>query len=110
MDMKLYTFSEALEKVKKKEIPMLIRAKYMKADFQNRCVLLYRTERYVKLGGSCIYGSPDILWQTVLKDNGNRESSCAKISSDDILAEDYIDTSEWTLFDCEDQYQNYINS
>lgn len=107
---KLYTFSEALEKVKKKEMSMLIRAKYMKADFQNRCILLYQTEKYVKLGSSCVSGKPDVLWQTILKDDGSRTSSYAKIDSDDILAEDYIDTSEWTICDYKNQYQNYTGN
>lgn len=48
MDIKLYSFSESLDKLKKKEIPMLVRAKYMKADFQNGCILLYNTEKYVR--------------------------------------------------------------
>ena len=108
MDIKLYTFDEALKKLKDKEISMLIRAKYMKADFQNRCILLYRTERYVSLGGSCVSGSPDVLWQTTLKKDGGRESTYAKIESDDILADDYIDTSQWTLFEYQKQYDEEI--
>lgn len=108
MDIKLYKFSEALEKVKKKEMSMLIRAKYMKADFQNKCILLYQTERYVKLGGSCVSGNSDILWQTILKEDGSRKSSYAKIESDDILAEDYVDTSDWTLIEDKNQYEEAI--
>lgn len=108
MDIKLYTFSEALEKLKNKEIPMLIRAKYMKADFQNRCILLYKTERYVFLGNSCISGSPDILWQTILKENCSRTSSYAEIESEDILADDYIDTSTWTLCDYVEDYKKAL--
>lgn len=42
MDIKLYSFSKALEKLKNKEISMLIRAKYMKADFQNNCIFALR--------------------------------------------------------------------
>lgn len=110
MDIKLYTFSEALEKLKKKEMPMLIRAKYMKADFQNKCILLYQTERYIKLSGSCVSGNPNVLWQTILQKDGCRQSSYAKMESDDILAEDYIDTSDWTLFDYEEQYDEFIKT
>jgi hypothetical protein len=106
MDIKLYSFNEALERLKKNEISMLIRAKHMKADFQNKCILLYSTERYISLGSSCISGKPDILWQTILDNEGNRESKLAYIESDDILAEDYIDTSQWTLCDTREKYDN----
>lgn len=108
MDIKLYTFSEALEKVKKKEMPMLIRAKYMKADFINKCILLYQTEKYVSFGGSFVSGNPDVLRQTILNKNGSRTSSYAEIESEDILAEDYIDTSDWTLFNYIDDYEEGI--
>jgi hypothetical protein len=106
MEIKLYTFSEALEKLKNKEIPMLIRAKYMKADFQNRCILLYKTEKYVGFHYSFTSGSPDILWQTVQNDEGGRTGSYASIDSEDILAEDYVDTSTWTLYDYPKEYEN----
>ena len=108
MDIKLYTFGEALEKLKNKEIPMLVRAKYMKADFQNRCILLYLTDRYVYLGGSCVSGSPDILWQTVRNNEGGRTSSYARIDSEDILADDYIDTSTWILCDYKQDYEKAL--
>lgn len=62
MNIKLCSFSEVLEKVKKKEIPVLIRTKYMEADFQNKCILLYRTEKYVELRGSCVSSNPDVFW------------------------------------------------
>lgn len=106
MEIKLYTFSEALEKLKNKEIPMLIRAKYMKADFQNRCILLYKTEKYVCFHYSFTSGSPDILWQTVQNDEGGCTGSYARIDSEDILADDYVDTSTWTLCDYPKEYEN----
>lgn len=106
MEIKLYTFSEALEKLKNKEIPMLIRAKYMKADFQNRCILLYKTEKYVGFHCSFISGNPDILWQTVQNDECRRTGSYARIDSEDILADDYVDTSTWTLCDYPKEYEN----
>lgn len=109
MEIKLYTFSEALEKLKSKEIPMMVRAKYMKADFLNRCILLYNTERYISLGSSCISGSPDILWQTILKEDGSRTCSYARIDSDDILADDYINTSTWTLCEYKQDYEKVLN-
>lgn len=108
MEIKLYSFSEALEKLKNKEMSMLIRAKYMKADFLNKCILLYYTERYVSLQSSCISGIPDKLYQTTLNKDGTRTSTYAEIKSDDILAEDYIDTSEWKLFDYKDEYDKEI--
>lgn len=104
MEIKLYSFSEALEKLKNKEISMLIRAKYMKADFQNRCILLYGTKRYVSLSSSFVSGCPETLKQTVLHNDGNRTTSYAIIESDDILADDYIDTTQWTLFEYRKQY------
>ena len=106
-NIKLYSFNEALEKLKNKEISKLIRAKYMDADFQNKCILLYRTEKYVELCGSCVAGKPDCLWQTVMKDKSGQTSSYAYIESDDILAEDYIDTTQWTLFETREKYDEY---
>ena len=106
MEIKLYTFSEALEKLKNKEIPMLIRARYMKADFQNRCILLYKTEKYVRLQYSFILGDPDVLWHTVKNDKGSYTSSYARLDSDDILADDYIDTSTWTLCNYPEEYES----
>ena len=108
IDIKLYTFSEALEKLKNKEISMLIRAKYMKADFQNRCILLYNTEKYVGFHYSFTSGSPDILWQTVLNNKGCRTDSYARIDSEDILADDSIDTSTWTLCDYKKDYEKAL--
>ena len=108
MDIKLYTFSEALEKLKNKEIPMLVRAKYMKADFQNRCILLYNKEKYVGFHYSFTFSSPDILWQTVQNNEGGRTSSYAQIDSDDILADDYIDTSTWTLCNYKQDYEKAL--
>lgn len=109
MEIKLYSFGEALEKLKKKEISMLIRARNMEADFQNRCILLYRTKRYISLSESCVSGNPNILWQTILNKDGSRTSSCAKIESSDILAEDYVDTTQWTLFEYEEQYDEEMS-
>ena len=108
MDIKLYTFSEALEKLKNKEIPMLIRAKYMKADFQNRCILLYSTEKYVGFHYSFTSGHPDILWQTIQNNEGGRTGSYARIDSEDILADDYVDTSTWTLCDYKQDYEKAL--
>lgn len=108
MDIKLYSFSEALDKLKKKEIPMLVRAKYMKADFQNNCILLYNTEKYIGFHYNFISGHPDILWQTVLEANGTRTGCLAKIDSEDILADDYIDTSMWILCDYKEDYKKAI--
>lgn len=102
MDIKLYTFSEALEKLKKNEITRLIRAKYMDADFIHKCILLYNTSKYIALG------TQYCLWQTTKNEKGERVSSYAKVDSDDILAEDYIDTSQWTLCNCKDDYNNFI--
>lgn len=109
-NIKLYSFNEALEKLKNKEISKLIRAKYMVADFQNKCILLYRTEKYVELCGSCIDGKPDCLWQTVKSGQTSSYaciSSYAYIGSDDILAEDYIDTTQWTLCETREKYDEY---
>lgn len=108
MDIKLYSFSESLDKLKKKEIPMLVRAKYMKADFQNGCILLYNTEKYVRFYNSFTSGEPDILWQTVLQNDGTRTGCLAKIDSEDILADDYIDTSTWVLCDYKQDYEKVI--
>lgn len=110
MDIKLYSFSEALEKLKNKEISMLIRAKYMKADFQNNCILLYDTEKYVCFHYSFVSGQPDILWQTILEEDGTRTGSYAKIESEDILAYDYIDTSAWTLCNYKQDYEKAIKN
>lgn len=108
MSIKLYSFDEALNKLKNKEMPMLIRAKYMKADFLNKCILLYYTEKYVSLQSSCISGVPNQLRQTVLNEDGTRTSTYAKIESDDILADDYIDSAEWKLFDTKNEYDKEI--
>lgn len=104
MDIKLYSFEEALQKLKNKEMPMLIRAKYMEADFANKCILLYRTDKYVAFSNSCISGVPDVLMQTTIGEDGYRTASYAQIESKDILACDYIDSSEWELFDTKDEY------
>lgn len=108
MDIKLYTFSEALEKLKKREITMLIRAKHMDADFTNKSILLYNTSRYIGLGASCVSGSKDCLYQTVKNEKNERVTSYAKVESDDILAEDYIDTSQWTLYNYKNDYDKFI--
>lgn len=108
MELKLYSFDEALKKLKNNEMPMLIRAKYLEADFINKCILLYSTKRYVSLGSSCVSGVPNTLRQTVLNEDLSRTTQYAKIESDDILAEDYIDTSEWKLFEYKDEYDKEI--
>ena len=111
MEIKMYSFDEALKKLKAKEISMLIRAKYMKADFQKHCILLYQTDRYVYLDKSCCSGSPDMLWQTFLDRKSDvRTSSYAQIESDDILAEDYIDTNQWVLIKNQKQYDEEIKN
>lgn len=103
MEIRLYTFSEALEKLKNGEISKLIRAKYMEADFINKYILLYYTKKYISLSNNVVDGKAKILTQTVL-DNGVQTTSYAKIESDDILAEDYIDTSDWTLIESKKDY------
>lgn len=109
MEIKLYSFSEALEKLKNKEITVLIRAKDMEADYQNRCILLYHSKRYITLHPSFTSGKPDILWQVVKNGNG-ATGSYAYIESKDILADDYIDTSTWTLCETSKDYQNAKNN
>lgn len=110
MDIKLYSFGEALEKLKKKEINLLVRAKHMDADFINKCILLHNTSRYISLGKSMVSGSQQCLWQTVKKENGERVASYAKVDSDDILAEDYIDTNQWTLCYYKEEYDKFIQN
>lgn len=106
MEITLYSFSEALEKLKKKEISALIRAKDMEADFINRCILLYETKKFVKLKPNWSSGKPDALYLSELKEKDNcLTTSLAYIKSDDILACDYIDTNEWTLFDSKKKYE-----
>ena len=46
---------------------MLVRAKYMKADFQNGCILLYNTEKYVRFHYSFTSGEPDICGKQYCK-------------------------------------------
>ena len=104
MEIKLYSFEEALQKLKNKEMPLLIRAKHMEADFENKCVLLYRTERYFGISNSQISGVPDILVQTTIGADHYRTTSSAKLESGDVFACDYIDTSEWEMIDTKDEY------
>ena len=110
MEIKLMSFSEAIDKLKKNELTILVRAKYMEADFTNRCILLYNTSKYITLGNSCASGSPCCLWQTIKKENGERSSSYAKVDSDDILAEDYLDTSQWNICYYKDDYDKFIQN
>ena len=106
MEITLYSFSEALEKLKKKEISALIRAKDMEADFINRCILLYNTKKFVKLKPNWSSGKPDALYLSEIKEKESvLTTSLAYIKSDDILACDYIDTNEWTLFDSQKKYE-----
>ena len=46
--------------------------------------------------------------QTILEKDGTRTGSYAKIESEDILADDYIDTSVWTLCNYKQDYEKAI--
>lgn len=108
MDIKLLSFSEALELLKAEEIDLLLRAKHMEADFSKRCILLYLTDKYVTYGASCVKDRPDILWQSI-RENGKTVSSAACIETEDLLAEDYIDPRQWTVCKTEEEYKSVVN-
>lgn len=94
----LYTFGEAIEKIKSGEIKTLIRAKWLEADYLRRVIKMWCTE-HISLESSCMSGCENCLRHWVRDNDGKMTGSYAIIRSDDILAEDYIDTNQWVLCD-----------
>lgn len=92
----LYSFGEAIEKVKSREMKTLIRAKWLEADYFQRVIKMWCTE-HILLESSCISGRENYLRHWSRNNEGKMTGSYAKIGSDDILAEDYIDTNQWVL-------------
>ena len=83
----------------------------MEADFINRCILLYDTKKFVKLKPNWCSGRPDALYLSKQKEkNAGLTTSLASIESEDILACDYIDTNEWTLFDDKKKYEEAMSN
>lgn len=92
----LYSFGEAIEKIKRKEMKTLIRAKWIEADYFKRVIKMWCTE-HISLEDSCVSGVEDCLRHWSKNKEGGMTGVCAKIHSDDILAEDYIDSNQWIL-------------
>lgn len=104
MEINIIPFGEALEKLKKKEMPVLVRMKYLDADYSNRCVLLYNTQKYLSLDDNTLY-------QNVLTEEINKVRTCrAKLDSEDLLADDYLDVSDWNVLFYKSQYEKFLNS
>lgn len=106
----LLSFEEALRKLKNNEMQILIRMKHAGVDYLNKSILLYNSKQYITLMSSGISGQPDCLYITRFDEIGNKHSSVAEIISEDILAEDYIDTSGWQVFKYSAEYDKKIRN
>ena len=74
MEIKLLSFSEALDRMVSGKLPYMIRMKWLEADYLNNVVLLYKTN-YIVLSKSCGIGSPEELWfSRTMKNQVNQEA------------------------------------
>lgn len=104
MQIKLLSFSEALDKIKSGDLPYMIRMKWLEADYLNSVILLYKTN-YIVLSKSCNVGSPEELWFFQNNDKSGQSGSYTKIPSCDILSNDWIDLEGWSFAKDKETYK-----
>lgn len=93
----LLSFSEALNRIKNKETEYMIRTIWLKSiDFVNRIIIISKIEHII-YSHSCVSGKAKMLWHYVQNNEGGQTGSYAKIDSDDILADDWLDMNEWKI-------------
>ena len=108
MQVTLFSFEEAFKKLKNKEIPYLIRIKDVVADFNNKHLLLYKCNK-------CYF----LKWESVGENyvqhmyvrtytNSGYSETYAKLESDDLLANDYMDISDWIIFKNKKEYNEEL--
>lgn len=100
----LLSFSEALNRIKRKETKYMIRSKWLEStDFINRILIVSKIEHIV-YSYSCVSGKPKILWHYTNNKEGGQIGSYAEIRSDDILADDWLDMSQWNIVNSVKEY------
>lgn len=106
----LISFSEALNHIKNKETKYMIRAKWLEhVDFVNRILNISKIEHIV-YSHSCVSGKPKILWHYVNNKDGGQTGNYAEIGSDDILADDWLNLSDWNIVNNIKEYDEMIQS
>lgn len=106
---KTITFGEALDQVKNGHTDYMIRSKWLKSpDFINRIINLQNLKRYIKRDWCFVEGVPKVLRMVKKKKSGESVSKYAKIESDDILADDWVDMREWTVVNDGATYEKEI--
>lgn len=104
MQIKLLSFSDALDKIKSGDLPYMIRMKWLEADYLNSVILLYKTN-YIVLSKSYGVGSPEELWFFQNNDKSGQSGSYAYIPSCDILANDWLDLEGWSFAKDKETYK-----
>lgn len=100
----LLNFSDALNRIKSKETEYMIRATWLKStDFANRILIVSKIE-HILYSYSCVSGNPKMLWHYINNKEGGQTGSYAKIGSDDILADDWLDMSQWKIVNSVKEY------
>ena len=59
---------------------------------------------------SCISGNSKILWHYINNKEGGQTGSYAKVGSNDILADDWLDMREWKIANNTKEYDKMIMS
>lgn len=105
----LLTFSQALDRIKNKETSYMIRAIWLKStDFVNRIIIISQIEHIVYSHSFCSEKAK-ILWHYIQNKKGGQTGSYAKMGSDDILAEDWLDMNEWKIANNTKEYEKMIS-
>lgn len=106
----LLSFSEALNRIKNKETEYMIRIKWLEnADFVNRILIMSKIEHII-YSHSCVSGYPKMLWRYINNKEGGQTGSYARIESDDILSDDWLDMKEWKIANNIKEYDKMISA
>ena len=104
MQIKLLSFSEALDKIKSGNLSYMIRMKWLEADYLNSVILLYKTNHIV-LCKSYSDGAPEELWFYQNNERSGQSGCYAAIPSCDILANDWLDLDGWSFAKDKETYR-----
>lgn len=104
-------FSAALRKLLEKDVNYLIRGYWLNhADFANRIINLSQIDQYIVYSPSYCAGRAKCLrhYQRNKDDNCFIGTDDIKLTSEDLLSEDWINLTGWTVVENNDEYQKLI--